>query len=86
MLKITIAAAVLASAFALPAFAEDAMMAKCDDASMMSANSKIDAMSDGSHKKMAMKEMMMAQSSMKEHKMKNCSMHMDKAMKDMGAM
>jgi hypothetical protein len=43
-------------------------------------------MSDGRHKKMAMKEMAMAQSSMKAHNMKSCGMHMDKAMKDMGAM
>lgn len=85
MFKITAVAIVLASAFTLPAFASDAMMAtKCDDASMMTMKGKIDGMTDMAHKKMAMSEMMMAQSSMKAHKMKSCSMHMDKATKDMG--
>lgn len=45
---------------------------------------KVDGMTNMAHKKMAMNEMMMAQNSMKAHKMKSCSMHMDKAMKDVG--
>jgi hypothetical protein len=90
MLKITVAAAVLVSAFALPAFADDMMMAaKCDDASMMKMQSGIDGMTDPmmkDKKEMASKEMMMAKDSMKAKKMDDCKMHMDNAMKSMGKM
>ncbi|WP_244598544.1 hypothetical protein [Rhizobium tubonense] len=86
MLKTAIIAAALLSAASLPASSASMAMSKCDEASMMSAQGKIDAMTDGSQKKMAMKEMTMAQSSMKSHNMKSCGMHMDKAMKAMGTM
>ena len=88
MLKITIAAAILASAFALPVYAADAMM-KCDDTSMMKAQADMDAMTDPmmkEKKEMASKEMMMAKDSMKANKMDDCKMHMDNAMKSMGKM
>lgn len=90
MLKITAAAIFIASAFTLPAFADDAMMAnKCDDASMMKMQSSMDKMTDPmmkDKKAMASSEMMMAKDSMKAKKMDDCKMHMDKAMKSMGKM
>jgi hypothetical protein len=89
MLKITFAAACLATAFAAPVYAQDAMMAKCDDASMMKMQTQMDGMTDPAmkeKKEMASKEMMMAKNSMKEKKMEDCTMHMDKAMKAMGKM
>lgn len=90
MLEITIAAAILVSAFTLPAFADDAMMAtKCDDASMMKMQTSMDKMTDPmmkDKKEMASKEMMMAKDSMKANKMDDCKMHMDNAMKSIGNM
>jgi hypothetical protein len=88
MLKTMFAIAAVACLSALPAHAANSMMAmsKCDDASMMSMQGKVDAMTDAKQKKMAMSEMMMAKTDMKAHKMKSCSMHMDKAMKSMGSM
>ncbi|WP_143534040.1 hypothetical protein [Rhizobium sullae] len=89
MLKITIAAVCLASAFALPVYAQDAMTAKCDDASMMKIQSDVDAMTDPTmkeKKEMASKEMMMAKDAMKAEKMDDCKMHMGNAMKSMGKM
>ena len=79
MLKLTFAAAILTAAFAVPAMADDMM--KCDDASMMSMQTKMDAMKDMAMKDKAMKEMMMAKDSMKMNKMDDCKMHMDNAMK-----
>ena len=90
MLKITAVAIVLASAFTLPAFAADTMMAtKCDNASMMKMQTSMDKMTDPmmkDKKAMASSEMMMAKDSMKAKKMADCKMHMDKAMKSMGNM
>jgi hypothetical protein len=87
MLKSAIIVAALLTAATITANGASMMaMSKCDDASMMSMKTKIDGMTDMKAKKMAMDQMMMAQSSMKAHKMKSCSMHMDKAMKDMGTM
>jgi hypothetical protein len=90
MLKITTVAIVLASAFTLPAFADDAMMAtKCDNASMMKMQTSVDKMTDPmmkDKKAMASKEMMMAKDSMKAKKISDCKMHMDNAMKSMGNM
>ncbi|MDW5318474.1 hypothetical protein [Rhizobium sp. PL01] len=86
--KLTLAAAALASVFAAPVFAEDAMM-KCDDASMMKMQSEMDAMTDPAmkdKKEMASKEMMMAKDSMTANKMDDCKMHMDNAMKSIGKM
>lgn len=89
MFKATFVAAALAIAFIQPVFAEDAMkaddamMAKCDDASMMKLQGEMDAMKDDSMKAMAMKEMDMAKDAMKADKMDECTMHMDGAMKAM---
>jgi hypothetical protein len=84
MIKTVLATAVLAVGLVHPAAAMDTMM-KCDHASMMKVQSEMDAM-DGSMKEqktMAMKEMDMAKKSMKAHKSKDCTMHLDSAMKAM---
>ena len=86
MLKSTLVAAALAAAAVLPAFAATAPMSKCDDATMTSMQSKIDAMTDTTKKQAAMKQMSMAKTSMKSHKLKDCSVHLDSAMKSMGTM
>ena len=81
MLKITLAAAVLAAAFAVPAMADDMM--KCDDAAIMKMDKDVEGMKDMAMKEMAMKEMTMAKDSMKMNKMDDCMMHMEKAHKSM---
>lgn len=87
MLKSALIAAALMTAATLPAHSASMMaMSKCDSASMMSMKTKIDGMTDMKAKKMANSQMMMAESSMKAHKMESCSMHMDKAMKSMDKM
>jgi hypothetical protein len=86
MLKSALIAAALVTAATLPAYSASMPMSKCDDASMMSMNEKIGGMTNESHKKMAMKEMAMAKTSMTSHKMKTCGVHMDRAMKYMGTM
>ena len=82
MLKLTIAAVVLAGAFAIPATAED-MMAKCDEASMMKLDKDVEGMKDMAMKDKAMKEVTMAKDSMKMNKMDDCMMHMENAHKSM---
>ena len=81
MLKIALAATLLAAAFAAPAIADDMM--KCDDASIMKMDKDVEGMTDKSMKEMAMKEMTMAKDSMKMNKMDDCMMHMEKAHKSM---
>ena len=86
MIKSIISAAILAVSLTVPAYADD--MAKCDDASMMAMHSEMDAMTDPAmkeHKEMAMKEMEMAQASMKDGKMDDCATHIDAAKKEMMA-
>lgn len=86
MLKLTIAASIVAGAFISPAMAANTMMmskTKCTNASMMKMDKKIDGMTDMAMKDKAMKEMMMAKDSMKMKKMSDCKMHMDNAMKSM---
>ena len=89
MFKTTLAAAAFAVLTIQPVFAEDAMkaddgmMMKCDDASMMKLQTEMDAVKDESMKMMAMKEMDMAKEAMKADKMDDCTMHMDGAMKAM---
>jgi hypothetical protein len=86
MLKLTIAAALIAGAFISPATAASTMMmskSHCTHASMMKMDKKIDGMQDAAMKDKAMKEMMMAKDSMKMKKMSDCRMHMDNAMKSM---
>ena len=55
---------------------------KCDDASMMKMQTDMDAMSDPAmkaNKDVAMKQMGMAKTAMKDNKMDDCSMHMGMA-------
>ena len=80
MLKFALLTA-FAVSVAVPAFAMDDM--KCDDASMMTMQTKIDAMTDKNKKDMAMKHMEMAKDSMKANKMDDCKMHMEETMKGM---
>ncbi|NLS18534.1 hypothetical protein HGP16_18405 [Rhizobium sp. P40RR-XXII] len=89
MLKLAMATALLMTAFTLPVYAANAMVMKCDDASMKKAQSDVDAMTGPMMKEkkaMASKEMMMAKDAMKAKKMDDCKMHMDKAMKSIGKM
>jgi hypothetical protein len=84
MKKLMTATALLMVAFAAPTYAQD--MAKCDDASMMAMQTHMDAMTDPAmkeHKEMAMKEMEMAKTSMKDGKMDDCTAHMVKANTEM---
>jgi hypothetical protein len=82
MQKITLAAAVLAGAFAMPAMAE-AMTMKCDEATIMKMDKDVDGMADMAMKEKAMKEMTMAKDAMKMNKTDDCIMHMDNAHKSM---
>jgi hypothetical protein len=84
MIKKALVTAVLAIGFIHPAAAMDTMM-KCDNASMMKVQSEMDAMGTSmkEQKTMAMKEMDMAKKAMKAKKDKDCSMHLDSAMKAM---
>lgn len=84
MKKLMAAAALLVFAFAAPAYAYD--MAKCDDASLMAIQTHMDGMTDPAmkeHKEMAMKEMEMAKTAMKDGKMDDCTAHMRKANTEM---
>ena len=80
MIKLLLSAAVFGLFLAAPANAMEAM--KCDDASMMKMQTDMDAMSDPAmkaNKDMAMKQMGMAKTAMKDNKMDDCSMHMGMA-------
>ena len=80
MMKLLLSAAVYGLFLATPANALEAM--KCDDASMMQMQTDMDAMSDPAmkaNKDMAMKQMGMAKTAMKDNKMDDCSMHMGMA-------
>ncbi len=73
--------AALAALF-LSAPANAAMHMKCDDASMTKMQTDMDAMKDPAMKtnmEMAMKQMGMAKTAMKDSKMADCSMHMSMA-------
>src|SRR6187431_375620 len=77
-------AALAAVVLATPAFSEEMM--KCDEASMMKMKTDMDSMSGmmkEDQKQMAMKEMDMAKEAMAANKMDECSMHMEKASKEM---
>lgn len=83
MLKPILVAAALAIAFIQPAFAQDTMV-KCDDASIMKVQTKVDAITDAAmkeKKEMAMKELDMAKETMKANKTDECVMHVENAMK-----
>jgi hypothetical protein len=84
MMKLLFGAAVLGLALTAPAYADDMM--KCDDATMMMMQTEMDAVTDAAmmeKKEMAMKEMEMAKTSMKDGKMDDCTMHMGEAKKTM---
>ena len=84
MIKSLMTAGVLALALAAPAYADDMM--KCDDASMMKMDDMIKADTDPNMKKdvdMAMKDMEMAKTAMKDGKMDDCMKNMEQAKKDM---
>ena len=84
MMKSLFAAAILGLALAAPAYADDMM--KCDDASMMKMDGMIKADTDPNMKKdvdMAMKDMEMAKTAMKDGKMDDCMKNMEQAKKDM---
>jgi len=80
-MKKTVITAALLAAFAMPAFAEDMMM-KCDDAAMMKAEDHAKMMK-GDSMTMAMKEVDMAKTAMKDGKSDECMKHLDGAMKAM---
>ena len=89
MLKSTFAMLVVGGFTMSPAFGDDMMMSasmmKCDDASMMSMQKKIDADTDPMMKKqvdMANSEMKMAMAAMHAKKMKTCATHLNKAQKN----
>ena len=84
MIKKVLVPAVLVIGFIHPAAAMDTMM-KCDNASMMKVQSEMDVMDNSmkEQKAMAMKEMDMAKKAMKAKKDKDCTMHLDSAMKSM---
>jgi predicted outer membrane protein len=78
MIKLMFAVAVLAAA-TVPAFADDMMM--CDDAHMMKAEESAKK-ATGDKMAMAMKDVDAAKMAMKDGKMDDCKMHLDKVMKD----
>ena len=80
MTKLLLSAALAALFLSAPANA--AMHMKCDDASMTKMQTDMDAMKDPAMKAnmdMAMKQMGMAKTAMKDNKMDDCSMHMGMA-------
>lgn len=80
MTKLLLSAALAALFLSAPANA--AMHMKCDDASMTKMQTDMDAMKDPAMKanmEMAMKQMGMAKTAMKDNKMDDCSMHMGMA-------
>ncbi len=90
MFKTIIASALITAAFASPSFAVDKMkmdhMAKCNAGTMAMVMDAIKKDTDpkmAKDTKMATNEMHMADMSMKAHKMKACSMHINMAKKHM---
>lgn len=81
MSRIFFAPAFIALLALTPAQAQDKM--DCSQAEMTKMETKMKTMSDGESKKMAMKEMQMAESMMKKNDMKGCMTHMQGAMKAM---
>ncbi|MBC8037966.1 MAG: hypothetical protein H7X89_12200 [Rhizobiales bacterium] len=79
MLKSTLLAATLGLALMAPAYAEDALEMKCDDASMTGLDTEIGAMTDKEKQTMAMNDMKMARDSMAANKMEDCVKFMGSA-------
>ena len=78
MLKSTLLAAVFGLALIVPASAENA---KCDEATMTSMMTEIEALTDAAKKDTAMKEMEMAKTAMAANDMDGCGGHLDAAHK-----
>ena len=86
MLKTLTAVAFLGFALAAPAYADEMMTAKCDDATMKmvsDAMAKDTAPKMANDVKMAGDEMKMAMDSMKAHKKDECTKHVGMAMDHM---
>jgi ABC-type transporter MlaC component len=90
MIKSLLALTLLVTALSVPSFAADKMkmdhMAKCDDATFAMINDAIKKDTDPKMAKDVMKaneEMKMAELSMKDHKMDDCSKHLGMAKMDM---
>ena len=95
MIKTLFASTLVFAALAVPSFAADKMkmkmnhmdtMAKCDDATFAMINDAMKKDTDpkmAKDVKMAMGEMHMAEMSMKNHKMTECSKHLGMAKHDM---
>jgi hypothetical protein len=85
MLRSALLAVAVTITFSAPVYAMNSMGSmKCDNESMMKMKSDMDSMKGmRKEKKMAMEQMDMAKKSMMAHKMKDCKMHMNKAMMDM---
>ncbi len=82
MKRLFIVAALAGIGFLSPVQAQE--MAKCDDATMMKVEKDVMGMTDPAMKdkmEMGMKELEMAKMAMKDNKEKDCSMHLDAAMK-----
>lgn len=79
MFKMVLTVAVLAVGAAAPAFADDMMM--CDDAHMMKAEESAKK-ATGDKMTMVMKDVDAAKMAMKDGKMDDCKMHLEKVMKD----
>lgn len=78
-------AAAMAASVAMPGHAATSMpTSPCDDASMKVMQSRIDSISDAAEKKAATDEMTLAKASVKADKIKDCSLHIDNAMKAIG--
>ena len=80
MTKLLLSAALIVLFLAAPANAMEAM--KCDEASMITMQTNMDAMNDPAmkaSKDMAKNQMDMAKTAMKNNKMDDCSMHMGMA-------
>lgn len=77
----------LSVAAAGPAFAASSSgmsATTCDDAAMKTMQAKIDGMADSDQKKTAAEELAAAKLSVKADKLKDCSSHLDSAMKAIG--
>jgi archaellum component FlaG (FlaF/FlaG flagellin family) len=79
MFKTLFAAAVITAGMVAPALADDMMM--CDDAHMMKAEEAAKMMK-GDKMDMAMKDVDAAKMAMKDGKMDDCKMALEKVMKD----
>jgi hypothetical protein len=83
-LKMRLILLVAATLFAVSGMTRADTMAACNEDSMMKAEKDLMGMTDPAMKakmEMGMKELEMAKMAMKENKEKDCSMHLDAAMK-----